>query len=209
MLTVKTFQEVIDELKLGPVLVDHDKLVLGFTDFEDTASVIYLLKNRKMILEIGTYLGHTTQNLATFYPESTIITVDLTKEVANCMPKYQSHELLSNQDSGILIEAPNVTQYKMLSDAAFGKFKTQGITFDGIFIDGNHDKEQVERDTLNALEVLNPGGIIIWHDVYNKDNSCPKCSAEPEWNDVREYLESVPFTVTKLDKTWIAYYIKE
>ena len=45
-------------------------------------------------------------------------------------------------------------------------FETQ----DFIFIDAMHLYEDVKRDTNNALQLLNPGGMIVWHD-YNVDVS--------------------------------------
>ena len=38
-------------------------------------------------------------------------------------------------------------------------------TFDLIFIDGLHEEEHVRRDILNSLDVLNPGGTIVCHDI--------------------------------------------
>jgi len=43
-------------------------------------------------------------------------------------------------------------------------FKNSKKTFDIIFIDGLHLEEQVYKDCCNALERLNDGGVIIWHD---------------------------------------------
>ena len=37
--------------------------------------------------------------------------------------------------------------------------------FDVIFIDGLHHADQVKTDILNSLNVLNPGGVIICHDM--------------------------------------------
>jgi SAM-dependent methyltransferase len=52
--------------------------------------------------------------------------------------------------------------YLMTSDEYFEQFKD---TFDVIFIDGLHHYDQVTRDVNNALNVLNPGGYIIIHDM--------------------------------------------
>lgn len=38
--------------------------------------------------------------------------------------------------------------------------------FDSVLIDGGHSEEIVVSDTRKALEVLRPGGLIMWHD-YN------------------------------------------
>jgi len=37
--------------------------------------------------------------------------------------------------------------------------------FDLIFIDGLHHADQVERDIINSLAVLNEGGTIVCHDM--------------------------------------------
>jgi SAM-dependent methyltransferase len=52
--------------------------------------------------------------------------------------------------------------YLMTSDQFF---KRCDKTFDIIFIDGLHFHEQVEKDILNSLRVLNPNGTIVCHDM--------------------------------------------
>lgn len=44
-------------------------------------------------------------------------------------------------------------------------FKINEEQFDVIFIDACHDYEQVKKDFDSALEVLNPGGVIVLHDT--------------------------------------------
>jgi len=51
--------------------------------------------------------------------------------------------------------------YQMTSDEFFAMNKD---TFDLIFIDGLHHADQVERDIINALKVLNDNGTIVVHD---------------------------------------------
>lgn len=51
--------------------------------------------------------------------------------------------------------------YPMTSDEFFALNKA---AFDLIFIDGLHQADQVERDILNALQVLNENGSILVHD---------------------------------------------
>lgn len=47
-------------------------------------------------------------------------------------------------------------------------------SFDIIFIDGDHNSEQVEKDIINSMRVLNPGGFIVLHD----------CNPEYEWQQL-------------------------
>ena len=50
--------------------------------------------------------------------------------------------------------------------------------FDSVLIDGGHQPEVVVSDTRKALQVLRPGGLIMWHDF------CPH-------PDIRSQFESV------------------
>ncbi len=51
--------------------------------------------------------------------------------------------------------------YQMTSDEFFA---INNDSFDLIFIDGLHHADQVERDIINALNVLNDNGTIVVHD---------------------------------------------
>lgn len=58
---------------------------------------------------------------------------------------------------------PKMTNTIALTSDEF--FSQNKETFDIIFIDGLHESEQVYRDINNALDVLNPGGYIISHNM--------------------------------------------
>ena len=60
---------------------------------------------------------------------------------------------------------------KMTSDDFF---KINKKSFDCIFIDGLHVYEQVQKDIINSIEVLNSNGIIILHD----------CLPNKIWNQI-------------------------
>jgi len=44
-------------------------------------------------------------------------------------------------------------------------FEQNKSTFDVIFIDGLHHSDQVEKDIINSLKVLNKNGYIVCHDM--------------------------------------------
>lgn len=73
------------------------------------------------------------------------------------------------------------TNYQMSSDSFFEQNR---MTFDVIFIDGLHHWEQVYRDVINSLIILNPKGYIVCHDI----------------NPQNEHQQNIP--VTKLHKLW-------
>mgnify|MGYP003674112686 CR=1 FL=1 len=52
--------------------------------------------------------------------------------------------------------------HKMTSDEFFKNNKDK---FDIIFIDGLHESDQVYKDIKNSLSILNPGGVIVCHDM--------------------------------------------
>jgi hypothetical protein len=74
--------------------------------------------------------------------------------------------------------------HQTTSDAFFDGLRARraaGGTVEGwdlIFIDGNHEREQVKRDIVGALEFLRPGGRIVCHDV-NPDR---EYLTRPEWS---------------------------
>lgn len=55
--------------------------------------------------------------------------------------------------------------------------------FDIIFVDGLHEEEQVLRDIENALKCLNPGGVIICHDMNPQSELAQRVPREiKQWN---------------------------
>lgn len=57
----------------------------------------------------------------------------------------------------------NMEVHKLPSDVFFENYR--GGHFDLVFIDGLHSYEQVHRDFLNSLAILNPGGVIVIDDT--------------------------------------------
>lgn len=54
--------------------------------------------------------------------------------------------------------------YQMESDAAFDKFKQHKMYVDFVWIDGHHEKSQVDKDIENALKIVKQNGLIGGHD---------------------------------------------
>ena len=53
---------------------------------------------------------------------------------------------------------------QIYGDSAELDFSKLGGPFDLVFIDGDHSQFYAYSDTVKSLSVLNPGGVIIWHD---------------------------------------------
>lgn len=66
--------------------------------------------------------------------------------------------------------------FKVTSDVFFGVLD-DSEKFDLVFIDGLHEAQQVEKDIINSLRVLNDPGYIILHDCNpptEKDQLVPR-----------------------------------
>lgn len=54
---------------------------------------------------------------------------------------------------------------KVIIDYTTNFLKTTKDTFDIVFIDADHHRDSVLNDAINSLNILNPRGVICFHDV--------------------------------------------
>ena len=141
----------------------------------DAAEVMALCAFEKLIdarnvLEIGTYDGNTTLNLAANLPaHGRVTTIDLPQNwdrrfLYDVPGNYWN--VTDRNRIGIQFQG---TQYEgqirqVLGDSAAVDWHELNPPFDLIFIDGCHYRDYVKADTENALRNLRPGGVIVWHD---------------------------------------------
>lgn len=132
------------------------------------------------ILEIGTYDGNTTLNLAANAPaEAVVTTVDLPLEWSGRLvlnvPKAMTNVALKRPPVGWQYQgsqqAGKIRQ--ILCDSAELDWERLPGPFDFIFIDGCHHYLYVAHDTAEAVRhVKRRGGLIVWHDYgYIEDVS--------------------------------------
>jgi len=67
---------------------------------------------------------------------------------------------------------------------------------DAIFIDGDHGRNAVLRDSEWAAQIINPGGIIIWHDYGN---------ITVQVTEVLDKLHAGGRQLTNVANTWLAF----
>lgn len=148
---------------------DREPLLSMFpTEVVVLASMVRTLKPKRL-LEIGTFEGNTTINLiANAPPDARMVTVDLPPEwdgeYAQQVPSIHVNAAVGVQIGRQFLDSPyrdRVTQ--VFEDS--GTFDwTLHAPYDFILIDGCHTYEYALSDTRNALEVLRPGGVVVWHD---------------------------------------------
>ncbi len=131
----------------------------------------------KTIFEIGTYNGFTTLHLALNAPDDAkIYTLDVPENFDlqaknQRLPQYSYDDYLvvdlskRNIHQRMFHDTP--CQYKIteiFADSMQFDFSAYTKKIDFIFIDGSHAYDYVRSDTQNALKILSPNGVIIWHD---------------------------------------------
>lgn len=151
------------------------ELAALFDSFERTGA--------RSFLEIGTYKGATAAAFALAFPEATVTTIDLpepTETVWN--PQESSETGVALRDLGI----KRVEEVRM-SSAALDNWTGERRRFDMIFVDGDHSRDSVVRDLMNALDLLAPGGCVVAHDYTDASDT-----HRPDWTiGVYEAVEEV------------------
>lgn len=123
----------------------------------EISSLSYLCagKRPRKILEIGTYRGATTLNMALNAPLAEVHTVDITDEWGGYY--YASFP-----------EITNIRQH--YGDTSKFDFEGQvGFGIDLCLIDGGHGYEQVRNDTRKVLPLMSDNGILLWDDYGRND----------------------------------------
>lgn len=96
--------------------------------------------------------------------------------------------------------------YQMTTD----EFFLQNLkTFDIIFIDANHNFEQVKKDFENSLKILNKFGIIILHDTdpiiedLLTSNHCDDCYKIIDYISAKNDLNIITFPIQETGMTFV------
>ena len=152
----------------------------GTMTITEISSLCHLVAARRprKVLEIGSFRGSTTLNMALNAPEAEIHTLDLPPNFNPAETKFE------NRDAGV-INARDVCCYKGREEAAhirqhYGDTAT--FNYDEIggdvelcLIDAAHSYEYVRNDTAKALPLMARDGLMLWHDYGRND-----FLAEPE-----------------------------
>jgi hypothetical protein len=165
----------LDEI-LGPrkaqIKLNVQKHEDGIMPSHEAMAVLSILaaENPREVLEIGTFMGHTTRAMAENLPESIIHTLDLPpdfspqEDAAGGPPKDDFHliarRVVGREFKGHLVER-RIRQH--FGDTAVINFHEIGRpTF--FFIDGSHTYEYCRQDSEKCFELCGGTGTFLWHD---------------------------------------------
>jgi predicted O-methyltransferase YrrM len=154
------------------LLRTFDRTVDTSVDVNELAAICAIERflQASSVLEIGTFDGNTTLNLAANVAESgRVVTLDLppswTGDYEYGVPDGYDNVTASSEVGRQYRESPLSERVEQIyGDSATLDWSTLNPPFDLIFIDGNHYFDYVQRDTKNALASVAPGGAVIWHD---------------------------------------------
>jgi predicted O-methyltransferase YrrM len=130
----------------------HQPLFAGEdTPLNDLLFLLSVAKGRdaRRILEVGTYRGRSTFAFHLNCPEAKIVSYDI-----QVMPSSYRTELEKSLNVELRHQSFRASADPLRNEPPF----------DFVFIDGAHDVDSVCEDSRLAFEVVDPGGIIIWHD---------------------------------------------
>ena len=157
------------ELELKRVF-DRDPMTsLDLNELLALTAIVKFSKAQR-ILEVGTFEGNTALNMAANTPEGAkITTVDLPPDwdgkLGLDIPDLNVNVTERSRIGTHFRETPYSDKIEQVfGDSADLDWEKLPGPFDLVLIDGCHDFAYVKSDTENALKVLKPGGIVIWHD---------------------------------------------
>ena len=130
----------------------------------------------RTIVEIGTFDGRTTLNIATNAPDGAIVyTLDLPQEKlwATGLPIERPGDdvYIDKSGSGSRYRGADVEgrTVQLYGDSAGFDYSPYEKSVDFVFVDGAHSYEYVLNDTEVAFRLLRDGaGMIVWHDYGNR-----------------------------------------
>jgi len=164
-----------DSTRIAIAAVDS---VDGNVTDRELVSIARLVASRgaKSIFEFGTFDGRTTLNLANNAgPDARVITLDLPagdaeSTLAPLHPhetRYAEKATSGSRYRGTDAEAA-ITQ--LYGDSGTFDFTPYHRAIDFVFVDGSHAYRYVVNDSLHAIEMTKPGGMIVWHDYGRWDD---------------------------------------
>ena len=170
------------------------------------ASVVAAQKPH-VLLEIGTFDGNTTLQMALNAPDNAIVhTLDLSSEVISLAQPILEVDLKFLRDTQKKQRKYQKTSYKKkvnqhIGDSVaydFNAFCKEGF-IDFAFIDGGHSYECVRSDTENVMKILAPNAIVMWHDFT------------PDFHGVFTYLNEISsrYPLIQITGTNLVYYKKQ
>jgi hypothetical protein len=146
----------------------------GSMTITEISSLCHLVASRRpvKVLEIGSFKGLTTLNIALNAPEAEIHTLDLPPDTDPTATRFDTNDrnIISSR-GGYYYEArtegTRIQQH--YGDTATFDFDQIGARVDFCLIDAAHSYEYVRNDTLKVVPLMADNSLLLWHDYGRND----------------------------------------
>jgi len=170
----------IPEITLGEILKENRPEIRmttgpyedGMMPYDQALVLLSVLVAEKpdLVLEIGTFMGHTTKLMASNLESVTIHTVDLPEEFSakddpvKSLAKDDFHLIQRRRVGKEYLGQPCASRIiQHFADSATWDFRNAGNpTF--FFIDGSHTYDYCKSDTEKAFAIAKHPSVFFWHD---------------------------------------------
>ncbi len=137
---------------------------------------IVAARQPKKILEIGSYRGLTTLNLAMNAPQAEVHTLDLPPGADPDTTQFEhSDRQIILTRTGYFYEGRGEAAriYQHYGDTASFNYQEIGGDVDLCLIDAAHSYAYVRNDTAKTLPLLTDDALVLWHD-YGRNDFLPE-----------------------------------
>lgn len=182
---------------IAPAQINWDGLTKQYFNPGELETLCHLVKsvNPTTMIEFGVNSGRTAKAILREVPSLTeYVGVDVLPGYVTAMPVQRREVPLA---AGHMVKNDKRVRLIVTKDGSHGLQPEDLPRADVVFIDGDHSRAGVEKDTHLARSVIKKGGLIIWHD-YNDTGRV----------DVREVLHEyrdAGSDIIHVTGTWLAY----
>lgn len=175
----------------------------GSMTITEISSLCHLIAARRprKVLEIGTFRGLTTLNMALNAPDAEIHSVDLPQDIDPASTQFDTNDTAIIARRGHYYyasrqEASRIHQH--YGDTAVFDFAEVGKGVDFCLIDAAHSYEYVRNDTARTLPLMAENSLMLWHDYGRNDFLAAR---EDAWGVTRFLHEIADVGVSVLQGT--------
>jgi predicted O-methyltransferase YrrM len=169
------------------------KTYLNFGELEIIVALIRSVQPR-CVVEIGLAQGRTARALLNELPGiERYIGIDTFPEYRTKLPGQWSER---GNDPGHLALGDPRFELWLRPRGSLDVRPHDFPVVDAVFIDGDHSREVVRRDSDLARDIVRPGGIIIWHDAGNES---------VEVRSVLDHDSAQGLDIRLVEGTWLAF----
>lgn len=146
----------------------------GSMTITEISSLCHLLATRRprKVLEIGSFRGLTTLNMALNAPQAEIHTLDLPPDTDPNSTCFKSNDTSIISRRGFLYYAGRPEEARIhqhYGDTATFDYSEIGDGVDLALIDAAHSYEYVRNDTAKVLPLMTDNSVLLWHDYGRND----------------------------------------